>query len=62
MYVEVWVEEGSKSRVFEKLTELCGEVYEVFCDYNYIVRVSEANLEELRKIEGIKRIKRHYNC
>lgn len=62
VYIEVWVEEGSKTHVLKKLNEICEEVYEVFCDYNYIVRISEANLAELGKIDGVKRIKRHYNC
>jgi hypothetical protein len=59
MYFEVWVDLMKKERVLNKLREVCDEVHEVFYDYHYIVKVSN---EDLLKIDGVKRYKRHYNC
>ncbi|RLI73744.1 hypothetical protein DRO97_06900 [Archaeoglobales archaeon] len=59
MYFEVWVELAKKDEVEKRLRKACKEVYEVFYDYQYIVRVDDENV---LNIEGIKKYRRHYNC
>ena len=61
MYIEVWVRQIDKEKVLEKLKEVCEEVHEVFYDYDFIVKYSGKE-EELMKIDGVKRVRRHYNC
>ncbi len=62
MFFEVWIKkslsEEERRRVVKKLEEVCKEVYEVFYDYDYIVRVES---EDALKIEGIS-YRRHYDC
>ena len=59
MYFEVWVKLDRKEEVERKLREICDEVYEVFYDYHYIVKIED---EILLNVDGIKRYRRHYNC
>ncbi|AIG98531.1 MULTISPECIES: hypothetical protein [Archaeoglobus] len=61
MYLEVWVNHLEREKALEKLKEICEEVHEVFYDYDYIVRYSGSE-EDLLKVEGVKRVRRHYNC
>uniref|UniRef100_A0A7C3M9F2 Uncharacterized protein n=1 Tax=Archaeoglobus fulgidus TaxID=2234 RepID=A0A7C3M9F2_ARCFL len=61
-YFEVWVDQTKKAEVIKKLKEICEEVHEVFYDYDVIVRVSEMEEKDLLKIDGVKRVRRHYNC
>ena len=61
-YFEVWVDQIKKAEVIKKLKEICEEVHEVFYDYDVIVRVSEMEEKDLLKIDGVKRVRRHYNC
>ncbi|AGK61067.1 hypothetical protein Asulf_01066 [Archaeoglobus sulfaticallidus PM70-1] len=59
MYYEVWVDLIKKDSVLKKLQEICDEVHGVFYDYHFIVRVSD---EDVLKIDGVKRYRRHYDC
>jgi hypothetical protein len=59
MYYEVWIDPSKKEEVERKLRERCDEVYEVFYDYHYIVRVSD---EKKLNFEGVRFYRRHYNC
>ncbi len=59
MYFEVWVDLDKKEEVLERLLDICEEVHEVFYDYQFIVRVND---EKLLEIEGVRRVRRHYNC
>jgi len=43
MYFEIWVELDRKKEVERKLREICDEVYEVFYDYHYIVKIEDEN-------------------
>jgi len=61
-YFEVWIDQTKKAEVIKKLKEICEEVHEVFYDYDVIVRVSEMEEKDLLKIDGVKRVRRHYNC
>lgn len=61
-YFEVWVDQTKKAEVIKKLKEICEEVHEVFYDYDVIVRVSEMEEKDLLKIDGVKRVRKHYNC
>ena len=61
-YFEVWVDQTKKAEVIKKLKEICEEVHEVFYDYDVIVRVSEMEEKDLLKIDGVRRVRRHYNC
>lgn len=62
MYFEVWIDQTKKREVIERLREVCDEVHEVFYDYDVIVRVSGMEEKDLLEIEGVKRVRRHYNC
>ena len=59
MYLEVWIDLSKKAEVLKKLREVCDEVYEVFYDYQLIVRVED---EKKLDIDGILRYRRHYSC
>ena len=59
MYFEVWIDTSMKREVEKKLRNACDEVYEVFYDYHYIVKVKDENV---LNIKGVKRYRRHYNC
>ncbi|MET1124691.1 MAG: hypothetical protein ABWW66_05440 [Archaeoglobaceae archaeon] len=59
MYFEVWVDASKRREVISKLKEVCKAVYEVYYDYDLIV---EAESEEVLKIDGVKRVRRHYDC
>ncbi len=50
-----------KEKVAERLREVCDEVHEVFYDYDFIVKFNGKE-EDLLKVEGVKRVRRHYNC
>ncbi len=60
MYLEVWIDPGMRDEVLKELKEVCDEVHEVFYDYDCIVRVSSE--EDLLKVKGVKRVRRHYDC
>lgn len=62
MYFEVWIDQTKKREVIERLREVCDEVHEVFYDYDVIVRVLGMEEKDLLEIEGVKRVRRHYNC
>lgn len=62
MYLEVWIDHTKKEDVLKRLKEVCDEVHEVFYDYDLIVRVSNISEKDLLEIDGVKRVKRHYNC
>ncbi len=62
MYLEVWIDQTKKGGVIEKLGEVCDEVHEIFYDYDVIVRVTGMEEKDLLEIEGVKRVRRHYNC
>jgi hypothetical protein len=62
MYLEVWIDQTKKGEIIKRLREICDEVHEVFYDYDVIVRVSGIGEEGLLEIEGVKRVRRHYNC
>ena len=59
MYLEVWIDRTKRDEIIKMLREVCDEVHEVFYDYDLIVRVSN---EEDVMIEGVKRVRSHYNC
>ncbi len=59
MFFEVWVDRNKKEEVKSKLGRYSEEIYEVSYDYDFIVRVDE---KILRKIEGIRFYRKHYNC
>jgi len=61
MYLEVWIDRLKKNEVLEKLKELCDEVHEVFYDYDFVIS-SELKEEDLLKVDGVKGVRRHYNC
>lgn len=62
MYLEVWIDHTKREEVVRKLRKICDEVHEVFYDYDYIVRISKASKEDILGIDGVKKIKGHYNC
>ena len=60
MYFELTVDQVKKEEIKKKLLEICEEVYEVSPNYDFLVRVESEDV--LKSVEGIKRIRRHYNC
>jgi len=60
LYFELTVDPVRREEIKKKLLEICEEVYEVSPNYDFLVRIDEE--EKLKNIEGIKRIRRHYNC
>jgi len=58
-YYEVWIDLSRKEEVERRLREVCREVHEAFCDYHFIV---EAEDEKDLSLEGVIRVRRHYNC
>ena len=58
-YFEVWIDLSRRDEVERRLREVCREVHEAFCDYHYIV---EADDEGELSLEGVIRVRRHYNC
>ncbi len=60
MYLEVWIDPTMRDAVLEDLRKVCDEVHEVFYDYDCIVKVS--NEDDLLKVRGIKRVRKHYDC
>ncbi len=60
MYYEVWVDLTRRGEVERRLRERFVEVYEAFYDYHYIVNAGSE--EELRKIDGVRMVRRHYDC
>ncbi|WP_202319771.1 hypothetical protein [Archaeoglobus neptunius] len=61
MYLEVWVDHSKREAVEKTLREICDEVHEIFYDYDYIVRYAGKE-EDLLRLDGVIRVKRHYNC
>ena len=59
MYFEVWIDLSKKGDVMKRLEKVCDEIYEVFYDYQLIVRVED---ESLLNFDGVLRYRRHYNC
>ena len=62
MYFEVWIDVSKRGEVEKKLTDICEEVYPVFHDYHYIVKIKNDVFEKILKIDGVKLVKEHYNC
>lgn len=58
-YYEVWIDLARKEEVERRLREVCREVHEAFYDYHFIV---EAEDEKDLSLEGVIRVRRHYNC
>ncbi|MEM2176010.1 MAG: hypothetical protein QXN34_01605 [Archaeoglobaceae archaeon] len=59
MYFELWIERARKDEIIDKLRKICDEVWEIYYNYDLIVRVSD---ESKLKIEGVLSYKRHYKC
>ncbi|NOY10666.1 MAG: hypothetical protein GXO67_00970 [Archaeoglobi archaeon] len=60
MYFEVWIDLSRKEEVEKALRERFIEVYEAFYDYHYIVNANSES--ELTSIDGVKLVRRHYDC
>ncbi len=60
MYFEVWIDLSKKGDVLKKLREKFYEVYEVFYDYHFIVNAESE--DEILKVDGVKYVRKHYNC
>ncbi|WP_456477632.1 hypothetical protein [Geoglobus ahangari] len=60
MYFEVWIDLSRKEEVEKALRERFIEVYEAFYDYHYIVNANSES--ELMNIDGVKLVRRHYDC
>lgn len=59
MYFEVWIDQSRKEEVITKLRKICKEVWEVYYNYDLIVRVEDENL---LRIDGVLFYRRHYRC
>ena len=59
MYFEIWVDKSRREKIKAELMKIFDEVYDVFYDYDFIVRADDE--EKLRKIDGIK-FREHYKC
>ncbi len=59
MYFEIWVDKSRREEIKAKLMKIFDEVYDVFYDYDFIVRADDE--EKLREIDGIK-FREHYKC
>ncbi len=59
MYLEVWIDRSRGKEIVEKLREVCEEVWEVYYNYDLIVKVKS---EDVLKIDGVLFYKRHYRC
>ncbi|AKG91764.1 hypothetical protein GAH_00908 [Geoglobus ahangari] len=60
MYFEIWIDLSRKEEVEKALRERFIEVYEAFYDYHYIVNANSES--ELMSIDGVKLVRRHYDC
>jgi len=60
MYFEVWVDLSKKEEILKNLKKRFYEVYEVYYDYHFIVNAE--NQEEILVIDGVKYVRKHYNC
>ncbi len=60
MYFEVWIDLSMKDSILKKLREEFHEIYEVFYDYHFIVNAESE--EEILAIDGVKYVRKHYNC
>uniref|UniRef100_A0A7J2TJE9 Uncharacterized protein n=1 Tax=Archaeoglobus fulgidus TaxID=2234 RepID=A0A7J2TJE9_ARCFL len=58
-YYELWIDRSRREEIVAKLRELCEEVWEVYYNYDLIVKVSD---ESKLKMDGIVYYKRHYRC
>ncbi len=59
LYFELWVDKSRREEIKAKLMKIFDEVYDVFYDYDFIVRADDE--EKLREIDGIK-FREHYKC
>lgn len=55
MYFEVWIDTSMKREVEKELRNACDEVYEVFYDYNYIVKVKDEKRFEYQGCEKVQK-------
>ncbi len=60
MYFEVWIDLTKKDDTLKKLREKFCEVYEVFYDYHFIVNAESQ--DEILAVDGVKYVRKHYNC
>ena len=60
MYFEVWIDLSRREEIERTLKERFVEVYEAFYDYHYIINAESE--DELKDIEGVKFVRRHYDC
>ncbi len=58
-YYELWIDKTRKEEIIAKLRKFCDEVWEVYYNYDLIVKTSE---EDKLKMDGIIYYKRHYSC
>jgi|Deesub1362A_J573_1020465.scaffolds.fasta_scaffold00099_52 DNA-binding Lrp family transcriptional regulator len=61
-YYEIWIDKKKEEKALKHLKKFAKELHSVFWDYNYIVELDPENEEDVKKIDGIKRIRRHYGC
>lgn len=59
MYYELWIDRTRSKEIIEKLREICDEVWEVYYNYDLIVK---AESEDKLKIDGVLFYRRHYKC
>ncbi|MEM0089081.1 MAG: hypothetical protein QXD49_00145 [Archaeoglobaceae archaeon] len=59
MYFELWIDRSRSKEIIEKLRKVCEEVWEVYYNYDLIVKVKS---DEVLKIDGVLFYKRHYRC
>ncbi|MDW7990024.1 MAG: hypothetical protein RMH75_05105 [Archaeoglobaceae archaeon] len=59
MYFEVWIDQCRKEEIIKKLKEVCEEVWEVYYNYDLIVKTLD---ESKIKLDGVLHYRRHYKC
>ncbi|MDI9642899.1 MAG: hypothetical protein QXU17_02590 [Archaeoglobaceae archaeon] len=59
MYLELWIDRSRREEIIEKLKAICEEVWEVYYNYDLIVKVED---ESKVKIDGVLSYRRHYKC
>lgn len=60
LYLEVWIDLSKREEIERALREKFVEVYEAFYDYHYIVNAPSE--DEVRGIDGVRFVRRHYDC
>ncbi len=60
MYFEVWVDLSRKDDILKNLRGKFYEVHEVFYDYHFIVNAESQ--DEILAVDGVKYVRKHYNC